>query len=83
MRSKSNVLENYNMRKLSMISLLLTWLLLGSGCGSVSPTSVVPLSACLSEPPAPAWMMEPSTPNFTQRLRQILPVSQQMPTSVQ
>ncbi|ERY75426.1 hypothetical protein AAA552_02310 [Pseudomonas aeruginosa] len=79
----SNVLESYDMRKLSMISLLLTWLLLGSGCGSVSPVPVVPLPACQPEPPVPAWMMEPSTPNFTQRLRQILPVLQQMPTSVQ
>ncbi len=75
----SNVLESYDMRKLSMISLLLTWLLLGSGCGSVSPVPVVP--ACQPEPPVPAWMMEPSTPNFTQRLRQILPVLQAMPIS--
>ncbi len=77
----SNVLESYDMRKLSMISLLLTWLLLGSGCGSVSPVPVVPLPACQPEPPAPAWMMEPSTPNFTQRLQQILPALQAMPIS--
>lgn len=76
----NNVLESYDMRKLSMISLQLTWLLLGSGCGSVSPVPVVPLSACQSAPQAPAWMMEPSTPNFTLRLRQILPVLQAMPT---
>ncbi len=78
----NNVLESYDMRKLSMISLLLTWLLLGSGCGSVSPAPLVPLPACQLEPLAPAWMMEPSTPNFTQRLRQILPVLQAMPISV-
>ncbi len=79
----NNVLESYDMRKLSMISLLLTWLLLGSGCGSVSPAPVVPLPACQPELSAPAWMMEPSTPNFTQRLRQILPVLQAMPISAQ
>lgn len=64
----------------STISLLGISLLLSAGCTPPSSAVVAPAVQCEPEPAAPAWMMQPVTPNFDQRLQRILPVSPPTPT---
>ena len=56
-----------------------------SGCQSVPSappqTKLVPVT-CPILPTPPAWMMEPSEPNFTQRLLDALSGSEETPMSV-
>lgn len=72
------------MPKLLPIACLLTSLLLASGCASQFPPAAASQCPEQEKPPTPAaWMMEPSPPTFSQRLRQLLPVSPETPTPVQ
>lgn len=68
------------MHRKTLIGCALISLLTASGCSSRS--EVRPVAVGCQQPPAPpAWMMVPSTPNYTQRLQQILPPSPGMPTA--
>ena len=68
------------MPRTTPIGCVLISLLIASGCSSRSEVRPVAVE-CPRPPAAPAWMMEPSTPNFTQRLRVILPPSPEMQTA--
>ena len=68
------------MLKTLSISSLGISLLLSAGCTLPLSAVVAPAVQCEPEPAAPAWMMQPVTPNFDQRLQRILPVSPPMPT---
>ena len=67
------------MQKQKPLALWLTFVMLASGCASVSPPQPVAVK-CPKPPAPPAWMMEPVPPSFTQRLLQILPPLQETPT---
>lgn len=69
------------MQKQKLIALKLTFVVLASGCASVSSPQPVAVE-CPKPPVPPAWMMEPVPPSFTQRLLQILPPLQETQTSV-
>ena len=68
------------MPRKTLIGCALISLLIASGCSSRSEVRPVAV-ACPPPPVPPAWMMEPSTPSFTQRLQQILPPSPEMQTA--
>lgn len=72
------------MLKLKTLAFVLILSLVASGCQSVPSappqTKLMPVT-CPAPPSPPAWMMEPSEPNFTQRLLDALSGLEEMPTN--
>ena len=63
-------IRSYKMHSKIPLVLVLILPLLISGCQSAF--SVAPPATCLQPPAPPAWMMEPSEPNYTQRMQRLL-----------
>jgi hypothetical protein len=73
------------MPRKKLIACALIWPLASVGCTSIPPqTKIQPVAVqCPVVPTPPAWMMESSAPNYTQRLLKVLSISPATPISVQ